>query len=389
MVHIATVAVAVSIAVVIVSVAVMQGFRSEITRLVSGSVADISVMDFNSMRQAEAYPITDNEPLRSILISTPNIAKIERYAMRGVIIRTKGGAKGIALKGIDSSADLSLYNTRLTEGILPRFEASRYKEIAIAESIAKSLGIGTGSRVEIILLEEGTPRRELFKVCGIYRSALGEVGAKIALTDIRNVQKLNGWEPSQITGYALHCTLSEMADNTSAEINARLLHEYEGEESVAAISSQENHIDIFSWLETHDINAMVILSIMLIVAIFNMATALLILVLERTRMIGTLKGLGMTNRQIRKIFTYRSVGVMLRGLIAGNIVAIVLLLVQRYLHLIKLDEAGYFLTEVPVTLDVWYIVGINLLFVAVIASVMHLSTRVVQKIKVADAIKFQ
>ena len=389
MVHIATVAVAVSIAVVIISIAVMQGFRTEITKLVSGSVADISVMDFRSMRQPESHPITDSEELRNLITSNSNIDKVERYALRGAILRTKSGSRGIAIKGIDSTADLSHYNERLIEGIMPRFEESRHKEIAIAESVAKSLNISTNNRIEIILIEQGTPRRELFKVCGIYRSALGEAGAKVVLTDIRNVQKLNGWDNSQITGYALLTTHPELALETSATINSRLLYEYEGEESVAAISSQESHADIFSWLETHDVNTLVILSIMLIVAIFNMATALLILVLERTRMIGSLKAMGMTNGEIRKIFTHRAARVMWWGIVAGNIVAIALLLAQQHLHLIKLDESGYFLNEVPVSLDAWWIVGVNMLFMGIVAIVMHLATRVVQHIKVADAIKFQ
>lgn len=389
MVHIATVAVAVSIAVVIISIAVMQGFRTEITKLVSGSVADISVMDFRSMRQPESFPITDSEELRNLITSNSNIDKVERYAMRGAILRTKSGSRGIAMKGIDSTANLSHFDQRLIEGRTPRLEESRHKEIAIAESISKSLNISTNDRIEIILLEQGAPRREIFKVCGIYRSALGEAGAKVVLTDIRNVQKLNGWDNSQITGYALLTTHPELAPETSDTINARLLHEYEGEESVAAISSQESHADIFSWLETHDVNTLVILSIMLIVAIFNMATALLILVLERTRMIGTLKAMGMTNGEIRKIFTHRATRVMWRGIVAGNIVAIALLLAQQHLHLIKLDETGYFLNEVPVSLDTWWIVGVNLLFMGIIAIVMHTATRVVQHIKVADAIKFQ
>ena len=166
------------------------------------------------------------------------------------------------------------------------------------------------------------------------------------------------------------------------------MHEYEGEENLFAVSSRERHSDIFGWLETHDVNAAVILTIMLVVAIFNMVTALLIVVLERTRMIGTLKAMGMQNGTIRRIFTYRAIGIIVLGTAIGNIVAIGLLIVQKYLHLVKLDESGYFLSEVPVALNAGWIVAVNILCIAIIVSVTHLSTAIVGRIKVADAIKY-
>ena len=166
------------------------------------------------------------------------------------------------------------------------------------------------------------------------------------------------------------------------------MHEYEGEESLYAVSSKERHPDIFGWLETHDINATVILTIMLVVAIFNVVTALLILVFERTRMIGTLKSMGMQNSAIRKIFTYRSAHIIVLGIVVGNIIAIGLLLIQQHFHLIKLDETGYFLTEVPVSLGAWWIAITDILFATVIVVVTHLATSIVARIKVADAIKY-
>jgi lipoprotein-releasing system permease protein len=255
-----------------------------------------------------------------IITTTQNIAHTERYALRSCVVRGERGAVGIALKGIGSEANTSLFAERLESGTLPRIEESRRKELLLSQSVASKIGASTNSRVEILLLEGDTPRRELFKVCGIYRSALGETGAELALTDIRNVQKLNGWEPSQITGYTCLLDNTDLSTESADILNLRLMHEYEGEESLYAVSSKERHPDIFGWLETHDINATVILTIMLVVAIFNMVTALLILIFERTRMIGTLKSMGMQNNTIRKIFTYRSAQIIALGVVAGNIV---------------------------------------------------------------------
>ena len=388
MIHIATSAVAVSIAVVIITLSVIFGFKEQISALVSGSMSDITISNPYGERQPELHPINDNEPLRSIITTTGNIAHAERYALRSCVARGEEGAMGIALKGIDKEADLSLFAERLEEGILPRFEEARRKEILLSQSLASKIGAKCNDRIELLLLEGDTPRREVFKVCGVYRSALGETGAELALTDIRNVQKLNGWEPTQISGYTCRLYDSELAEQSADIINMRLMREYEGVENLAAVSSREQHADIFGWLETHNVNAAVILTIMLIVAIFNMATALLILVLERTRMVGILKSLGMQNATIRRIFTYRAAQIIAVGIAIGNILALGLLLAQKYLHLIKLDESGYFLSEVPVSLGAGWIVATDILFAAVIIAVMYLATAIVRRIKVAEAIKY-
>ena len=388
MVHIATSAVAVSIAVVIITLSVIFGFKEQISALVSGSVSDITISNPYGERQPELHPISDNEPLRNIINTTGNIAHTERYALRSCVIRGENGAVGITLKGVDAEADLSLFTERLKEGISPRFEEARRKEILLSQSIATKIGAECNDRIELLLLEGDTPRREVFKVCGIYHSALGDTGVELALTDIRNVQKLNCWEPTQISGYACRLQDNTIAEQSADIINLRLMHEYEGEESLAAVSSRERHADIFGWLETHDVNAAVILTIMLIVAIFNMVTALLILVLEQTRMVGILKSLGMQNATIRRIFTYRAAQIIAVGIAIGNILALGLLLAQKYLHLIKLDESGYFLSEVPVSLGAGWIVATDILFAAVIIAVMYLATAIVRRIKVAEAIKY-
>ncbi len=388
MVHIATAAVATSIAVAIITLSVIFGFKEQISALVSGSMADITISNPYGERQPELHPINENSSLRSILATTINIAHTERYALRSCVARGKDGSMGIALKGVDAEADLSLFTNRLEDGVLPRFEEARRKDIILSQSIASKIGVEVNDRIELLLIDGDRPRREVFKVCGIYRSALGETGAELALTDIRNVQKLNGWEPTQISGYACRLYDSNIAEHSSDIINLRLMREYEGEDNLYAASSHERHADIFGWLETHDVNATVILTIMLIVAIFNMATALLILVLERTRMVGILKSLGMQNITIRRIFIYRAARIIMTGIAIGNILALALLLAQKHLHLIKLDESGYFLSEVPVSLGADWIVATDTLFATIIIAVMYLATSIVGRIKIAEAIKY-
>ena len=389
MVHIATAAVAVSLAVVLVSLSIIFGFKEEISRLVSGTVSDVTVSAQFFSNVSSQEPISDSEALHKLISSTENVAHIERYASLGCVIRGENGATGIALKGIGSEANTSVIAERLESGSMPRIEEARRKEILLSRTVASTIGAETNDRVELLILgeENETPRREVFKVCGIYRSALGEMGAELALTDIRNVQKLNGWDYSQISGYACRLKDSDLADQTASAINQRLV-DFDSEDTLLAISSHERYQDIFAWLETHDINAMIIAIIMLVVAIFNVVTALLILVLEQTRMVGILKSLGMQNGTIRKIFTYRTARIIGIGITIGNILAIGILLAQRYLHIVKLEENGYFLSEVPVSFGAGWIVATNVAFVVIILVATHLATSIVGRIKVADAIKY-
>lgn len=389
MIYIATSAVAISIAVVIITLSVIFGFKTEISALVTGSVSDITIFNPYAGQHPELHPINDSQALRSFVLDKGNFSHIERYALRTGIIRGKEGATGAMLRGVGTDADLSLFSEQLECGTLPQIEGNRRKEVVISKGIAATIGAKCNDRIELILMDsDDTPRREIFKICGIYRSALGDTGAELVLTDIRNVQKLNNWSAEQISGYACRLHDNEFSKEIAEYINIGLMYKYQGDESVSAISAREEFSHIFGWLETHDVNAIVVLTIMIIVAIFNMVTALLILVLERTRMVGILKSLGMPNSMLRRIFTYRTARIIAWGIAIGNASAILLLLLQKYLHIIKLDESGYFLSEVPVSLDAGWIVGINLLFVVITITATYLATSIVGRIKVAEAIKY-
>ena len=388
MLHIATIAVAVSVAVMVLSLAVMTGFRDSISQLITDMAADITLCNPNSL-QRQSTPITDSEALKELIKTTPNVESVESFAIQSGVIRTDQGAMGFLLRGVGGDSHLSLFKERLAEGEMMQFTGGRRKELLLPNAIAKELNAEVGERVELLFMGEQAPHREVFKVCGIYNSALGDVGANLILTDIRNLQKINGWNSDQITGYAIRLHSADESPQTSNLLNFRLASEYEGDENLAAVSSQEAYAHIFGWLETHDINAVVILTIMLIVATFNMVTAILILVFDQTRMIGILKSLGMQNRSLRAIFSHRALRILLRGLLAGNTVAIALALAQKHLHIVKLDEMGYFLNEVPISLDAWSIVAVNLLFIVVVMAIVYLATTIVSRIEIAKSIKYE
>lgn len=389
MVRIATLAVAISVAVMVVTIAVVAGFRREIRASISDFAADIVVTDLATIYGAEFRPITPNSSLTAIFDSLEGVESISPYAMRGCVVRSQSDATGLVIKGIDSFTGKSAIIESIVEGSAPRIEQQRYKELLLPQQTAQKLGVKSGERVELLTLSDGNPpKRELFKVSGIYRT-MGEMPIAIALTDIRNVQRINGWQSGTLSGYEIRT--SDGVDNytLSEQINLALFEDYDGTENLSSVSAEQLYSNIFAWLETHDINATVIIVIMFIVALFNMITALLIMLFERTRMVGILKSLGMNNGSIRQIFIYQAARIVTIGLTIGNAIAVALILVQRYTGIIKLDSSAYFVSQVPVSIGVVEILIINIIFAVAILALLFGVTAIVAQIKPSEAVKYE
>lgn len=390
MTHVAATAVAVSIAVMIVTLAVIFGFREEMGTLVSRFAADVTVTDLRALRASESLPVTDSERLRELIAAADDSARTTAYAVRGGVIRSERGMAGMILKGVGSADGTALFADVLSEGELPQLDEARRKEILISRSCADELGISAGARVELLFIEEsGTPRRELFKVCGIYDTGLNDERATLILTDIRNVRKINGWDETMISGYEVRTDDFDRADEVADAINRTLFELYDGDDNLSAVSARQLHSEIFAWLGTHDVNAAVIVTIMFIVALFNMITALLILVFERARMIGILKTLGMTDGGIRRIFVCRAAALVIRGLLWGNAVGIGLVMLQKYTQIIKLDAEGYNVAAVPVSMDACRIAAIDIGFAAIILLILAAVTTIVSRIRPAETIRYE
>lgn len=389
MVRIATVAVAVSITVMLVTMAVVDGFRKQIRATISDMSADITVTDLSTIYGAQSKPIRYSESLDSIFLATEGIASVERYAMRGCVARSKSDAVGIVVKGVTSIAPESITAHSITEGRLPKFGEQRVRELLLPSQVAEQLGVGVGERVELLLIEgEQLPRRELFKVCGLY-NAVGNLPITIALADIRNVQKINGWNENTYSGFEIRTLEDYSPEEVAERINWDIFDHYDGMESISAIAASELYAHIFAWLDTHNINATVIIVIMFIVALFNMVTALLILLFERTRMVGILKSLGMSNRAVREIFLYQSARIVGIGMAVGNIVALTLIAVQKFTGVVKLDATAYYVTEVPVSIGIVDILTINTIFAAAILLLLFAATAIVSRIEPSEAVKYE
>ena len=298
---------------------------------------------------------------------------------------------GVMLKGVDGGYDWSFFRDHLLEGELPRVgDSIRTKEILISRSVAREMGLVPGDKVEMLFVEsEKSPRRDRFKVSGIYATGMDEFDRSVAMTDLRNVQRLADWSSDEVSGYEVTLADFSQAEDFSRRLNDMLLDsDREAFWDLTARSAQERFPTVFDWLKTHDVNAAVILVIMVVVAVFNMATALLTLVLERTRMIGLLKTMGMNSASLRRIFLYRALMLILRGVVWGNAIGLGICLLQYYFHLIPLDPEGYMLSEVPVAFGVGWWLALNAGVVAVILTLLMLPASIISQVKPVEAIRY-
>ena len=299
--------------------------------------------------------------------------------------------EGVALKGVDGSYDWSFFAGRLTEGRLPRVgDSLRTKELLLSARTARLLGVHAGDKVEMLFVAgDERPRRDRFKVSGLYSTGMEEL-ERTALTDLRNVQRLSDWAPDEISGYEVFTDDLAGADDFARRLGHTLLYdEDDATANLAVTSVTELYASIFDWLRAHDVNAAVIIVIMLVVAFFNMTSALLILVLERTRMIGLLKAFGMRNGQLRQVFLWRASFITLRGLAWGNAVGLGLCFVQRYFHVVRLSSEGYLLSEVPISLGWGWWLALNAGAVAAIVALLVVPTYIVSTVKPDESIRYE
>lgn len=390
--RIAVGSVALGVAVMILSLAVVVGFKREVARKMEGLVAHVSVTDIRGVDALDSQPVHRNARLEELIRSTDGFVAMAPYAVKGGIVRTDEAVGEVLLKGVGADYDWSCLREWLVAGELPRVgDSIRTKDVLLARALADRMKFDVGDRVEMLFVEPGElPRRDRFKVSGIYDSDMEEMDRTMVLTDIRNVQRLSDWTADEISGYEIRTRSLAEAEPFARTLGRTLLYdEGEGTENLAVESVTERYANIFDWLKAHDVNAAVIIVIMLVVAFFNMTSALLILVLERTRMIGLLKAFGMRNRQIRSIFLWRAAFVTLCGLCWGNVVGVGLCLLQRTTHLVKLNSEGYLLSEVPIALDGGWWILLNIGFVAAIVALLVIPTAVVSRIKPEETIRYE
>ncbi len=350
--RVATIATAVSLAVVIVTLSVVVGFKEELNAKISGSVSDVVITAPESRGVVSGKAIERCNAIESLL----DDERVERYSVyrsKEGVLKSEDNIVGVLLKGVDSLYNLDFYRESLVRGEMPRLMGEpRSKDILVSQSIARKMDVDVGERVEMVFIDaNGSVLRDRFAISGIYRTGVDALDNAYIITDIRNVARLYEGDNNLVTGYEVWLKEGVDRQAMATDYNDNRLDIYlmEGIDTYA-FAIDDIFVDVFSWLATHDVNAVVIVVIMIIVALLNMTTALLIIVFERKRMIGELRALGMRRGSIIEVFVYRAMFIVLRGVVWGATIGLAVSIAEHYLHLIPLSAEDYMLDAVPAAL---------------------------------------
>ena len=350
--RVATIATGVSIAVIIITLSVVIGFKHDLRSLLSGATADITVTAPQSGGVVSGRRIANSAAMAGVM-QRQDIVRISAYTAKEGVLKSDENILGVLLKGVDSSFNSTFYEEHIVEGRFPRVgKEPRTKDILISRSIARKMNVGVGERIEMVFVDaDGGILRDRFEICGLYHTGVDVIDSGIVLTDMRNVARLYDGNSAMVTGYELW--LAEGVDGAvvADELNDAFIDLYlETGCEAEAFTAEEVFPDIFGWLATHDVTALAVVVIMIIVALLNMTTSLLIIVLERQRMIGELRALGMHRSSVVRIFLFRALFIIVRGVLWGVVAGVALVVIQEMWAVIPLPAEGYLLEAVPVAL---------------------------------------
>ena len=389
-IRIATIGVAIGLAVMIVSVSVVLGFKHTIRDKAIGFGSHITVAEFSTINGINQYPICMDDSMVNLLRKINGVKHVQRFAMTQGILKTENDFLGVMFKGVDEQFDTTFVHQYLVEGTIPTFSGTSSKQqILISKLMADKLQLHAGQSVYAYFINNNVRARK-FTIAGIYQTNLKKYDEVICFTDLYTAVKINGWEPDQATGAELTVNDFEKIDQTEETIIAmvnRTKDKYHHTYSSATV--QESNPQIFSWLNLLDLNVWIILVLMICVAGFTMISGLLIIILERTNMIGVLKALGSRNKAIRHTFLWFAVFIIGKGMLWGNILGIGVTLLQKFTGLIKLDPATYYVDTVPVEINLPMLLLINVCTLIVSVFVLIAPSYLISHIHPAKSMRYE
>ena len=390
-IRIATIGVAIGLAVMIVTVSVVLGFKHTIRDKVVGFGSHIQVHNIMNYNGSDPHPICANDSMMKAIESIDGVAHAERFSTTQGILKTDDDFLGVAFKGIAAEYDTTFLHKHLVEGSIPEFSdsVSHYK-LLISKMIADKMRLKAGDRVYGYFIDGEDVRTRKFTVSGIYQTNMTRFDETLCFTDLYTASKLNGWTDNQATGIEVIVKdfdrLNETADLFIDNVNRT------SDEQGNALTTDtiyELYPQVFSWLELLDINVWIILALMVCVAGFTMISGLLIIILERTQMIGILKALGARNKTVRHTFLWFSVFIISQGLLLGNLFGIGLVLLQQYTGIVTLDPQTYYVSEAPMELNIPLIVMINLATLLICVFVLIAPSFLISHIHPAKSMRYE
>lgn len=386
---IAIIGISLGLAVMILAVSILTGFKQQIRDKVAGFGAHIQVVNFDANISYETVPVSASQPFIDKIRNNPGIRNIQLFATKAGIIKTDDNIQGIVLKGIGSDYDWSFFESNMVEGeVVTVNDSSRTNDVVISKKVADMLGLKLGDSFSMFFVQD-PPRMRKFTIHGIYETSLEEFDKTYLFCDINHIRSLNGWQDDKVSGFEIFINnfddLDYMTDVVRDAIGYRMAEE---EEQLKVTNIRGRYPQIFDWLGFQDTNVIIILVLMILVAGFNMISGLLILILEKTNMIGVLKAIGAGNKLIRNVFLYQAAWLTVKGLLFGNLIGIGLAFIQLKTEIITLDPASYYLKCVPINLDPIHIILLNAGTMIAIILMLLIPAQLIARITPVKAIRY-
>ncbi len=390
-IRIATIGVAIGLAVMIITVSVVMGFKHTIRDKVVGFGSHIQVESFISSQSATPCPICIDDSLMNVLKHIDGVRHVGRYALTHGILKTDNDFLGVVFKGIGEDYNVQFLEQNLVEGKMQKFSSTKSSyQLLISKRIADKLGLKVGDKVFAYFIDYQNVRARKFTIAGIYETNMTQFDETLCFTDLPIPVKLNNWEKDQCSGAELLVNDFDQLQHTSdLVIETVNRHTDHDGEILTSHTIQETYPQVFSWLSLLDINVWIILALMICVAGFTMISGLLIIILERTQMIGLMKALGARNKSVRHTFLWFAAFIIGQGMLWGNVIGIGLILIQQHTGFIQLDPANYYVTTAPMELDIPLILLLNVATLLVTLFVLIAPSFLVSRIHPAKSMRYE
>ncbi len=381
--------IALSIAVIIITLAVVTGFKKEIRNKAIGFGSHIQIVNFDSNNSFESIPVSSNQSFLPEIKNLSGIRHIQVFATKPGIIKSGKENQGVIAKGIGPDYDWSFFESTMVEGeIFHVTDTGKTNNVLISKKLSSLLKLKVGDEFPMFFFDE-RPRPKRLRVSGLFETNLEELDKQFILMDINQIRDLYGWNNEQISGFEILINDYRKIDDITEKVREIAGYRFlEDGSRLKVVDIKEKHPEIFQWLNLLDMNVFIILLLMIIVAIVNMISGLIILILDRTNAIGLLKAIGTNNQMVKKIFLYQALFLIIKGLLIGNLLAVIICTLQSKFQLMKLNQTSYFIDYVPVNLTPGIFIAANLGSLLFIYLAMYLPARIILKVDPVKTLRY-
>lgn len=375
------------ITVILISFAIILGFKGEIKNKIYGFCSDLRLTSLDYSTSYETSPFIVNDSAFNAIASVPGVKHVQRYSTKPGMIKTADNFDGVVLKGVDANYDFNYLESVLVEGTLPDYSANGSEnDILVSRTLCDRLDLKLDDRIYVYFIGTTIQARKL-RICGIYSTNISNYDNIFIISSLDLVNKLNRWDSDMVSGLEIDLASLPLTEDVVSGIYS-VVDSFSNDVPVTLRTPEDLHPDIFSWLDILDMNVLVILILMFGLSFFTIISGLLIIILEKVSMIGTLKALGANNSTIKKIFLGISSMIVVRGLLIGNAITLVIYVIQNRFHLLHLDSSVYYIDYVPMQLTVWHVILLNAVTLVFSILVLLIPSAVISRISPTKTIRF-